>query len=56
MEEITMSSMQLLSSYGALGVVAIYFMVKDYVLNKQLTEALQEFTIALNVMCRGKVD
>lgn len=55
MEETMVNSMGLLSSYGALGVVAVYFMVKDWILNKQMKEALQEFTIAMKILSE-KVD
>lgn len=39
-----------LASYGALGVCCIYFMWKDCTLNKKLTEALSDFTVAVKVM------
>lgn len=56
MEEMTINGMQLLTAYGPLGVVAVYFAYKDLVMNKALTDALNKFTIALNVLCNGKVD
>lgn len=56
MEDVTISGVQLLSSYGALGIVALYFMYKDMVLNKALTEALNRFTVALNVLCGKDAD
>lgn len=50
-----------LASYGALGAVAIYFMFKDYKLNKEVastlaalgssvTEALNDFRLALELL------
>lgn len=52
MDDVTMNVFQLLSSYGALGVVAVYFMVKDWSLNKQIEEALNEFRIALETLLK----
>lgn len=40
-----------LASYGALGVAAIYFMVKDWILSSKMNDALKEFTVALNLLC-----
>jgi hypothetical protein len=54
MDQITMNTAQILTSYGALGIVALYFMYKDMILNKALTDALNKFTVAINVMCSGK--
>lgn len=42
-------------SYGALGVVTAYFMVKDWRLNSRLNETLSEFTIALNALLKKEV-
>lgn len=56
MDDVTMTFAQQLASYGSLGIVAVYFMYKDLVLNKALTDALNKFTVALNVLCGGKVD
>lgn len=53
MEDITINGVQLLTSYGALGIVTIYFIFKDMVLNKALTDALNKFTVALEVLCKG---
>lgn len=50
MDQITVNTAQMLTSYGALGIVALYFMYKDMILNKALTEALNKFTVALNVL------
>ncbi len=50
MEEMTTNTMQLLTAYGPLGVVAIYFMVKDWVLSKSIKESIDKFTIAINVL------
>lgn len=52
MEEITMSVFEMLTSYGALGAVTIYFMYKDASLNKKLTEALDEFKVALETLIK----
>lgn len=52
MEEITMSVFEMLTSYGALGAVTIYFMYKDCSLNKRLTAALDEFKIAIETMMK----
>jgi hypothetical protein len=43
MEEITMSSVQMLTSYGALGVCTIYFMVKDWVKAKETDKVIADF-------------
>ena len=34
-------------SYGALGAVTVYFMVKDMTVNKELTGVIKDFTITL---------
>ena len=36
-----------LVTYGALGIVCAYFMVKDITINREITAALKEFTISL---------
>lgn len=46
MENITNALM----TYGALGLVTAYFMVKDYTLNSKLNETLNDFTIAVNTL------
>lgn len=57
MEDLTFNSFQMLTSYGALGVCCVYFMVKDWVRGKKTdevieknTEAISEFTVALNTL------
>lgn len=59
MEDLTMNSFQMLTSYGALGICCVYFMVKDWVRAKKTddvinknTEALNAWTIALNAFIR----
>lgn len=42
-------------SYGALGVVTAYFMVKDWRLNSRLNQTLSEFTIALNTLLKKEI-
>lgn len=39
-----------ISSYGALGACCFYFMWKDCTINKQLTDVLSDFTVALKVL------
>lgn len=34
-------------SYGALGAVTVYFMVKDMTVNRELTGVIKDFTITL---------
>lgn len=43
---------QSIVSYGALGVVTCYFMVKDWRLNAKLQETLNEFTVAVNTLLK----
>lgn len=57
MDDTTMSMIQALTSYGALGVCCAYFMVKDWIRGKKTddvidknTEAISEFTVALNTL------
>lgn len=50
-EEQLLSSAATLASYGALGVVSIYFMVKDWTISKANTDAIHKFTIALEKLC-----
>ena len=52
MEEITVNAIQMISSYGALGAVAVYFMAKDWSLNKEIKEALSEFRIAIETLIK----
>lgn len=47
MEELTLNGLQLLTSYGALGGVTIYFIWKDMTITKRLEETLQRFTISM---------
>ena len=47
MTDIYVNAMQMLFSYGALGVVAVYFMIKDFKVTKRTNEAIKEFTVAL---------
>lgn len=51
MEDLTV--LESLVSYGSLGVVAIYFMIKDWKLNTELRHALNQFTVAINVLLKG---
>ena len=51
-EDITVNAIQILTSYGALGAVAVYFMAKDWSLNKRLEEALNEFRVALETLIK----
>jgi hypothetical protein len=51
MEEVTISGMTLLTSYGPMGVLLVYFAYKDLVVNKKLTEALSEISMAMNSLC-----
>ncbi len=39
-----------LLTYGALGLVTAYFMVKDWQLNSKLQQTLSDFTVALNTL------
>lgn len=52
MEEMTINAVSMLTSYGALGVVSIYFMIKDWNLNKKLNEALNDFTVVMNTFIK----
>ena len=56
MEEFTLNIAQFLTSYGALGVVAAYFMVKDWSLNKRLEDSLDKLTLAINLLVGRGVD
>lgn len=51
MDDLTV--LESLIGYGALGVVAVYFMVKDWKLNNELRNALTQFTVAINVLLKG---
>lgn len=44
---------QSLVEIGPLGVVSVYFMVKDWKLNSELRAALNQFTIAINLLIKG---
>lgn len=48
MEEITLSVFEMISSYGALGAVTIYFMYKDWKNDKHKDEVIGENTTALS--------
>lgn len=52
MEEITINAVTMLTSYGALGIVSLYFMAKDWTLNKKLNETLNEFTVAVETLLK----
>ena len=52
MDDMSMSIFQALTSYGALGAVAVYFMVKDWTLNREIEAALNEFKIALETLIK----
>ncbi len=52
MEEITLNVFEMLSSYGALGAVAIYFMWKDSTVNKALTQTLNDLTVAIETLIK----
>lgn len=39
-----------LMTYGALGAVTVYFMIKDWQLNSKLQQTLNEFTVAVNTL------
>ncbi len=56
MEDITMNAVQLLTSYGALGVISIYFMVKDWKLNKAIEDSLGKLTLAINLLAGRNID
>lgn len=51
MEDVTISGMQMLTSYGPMGVLLVYFAYKDLLVNRKLTEALNAFGLALNTLC-----
>lgn len=46
MEKLT----EILITYGSLGVITAYFMIKDWQLNSKLQQTLNEFTIAVNAL------
>lgn len=50
MEDMTINALQLLTSYGALGICTLYFMVKDWLLSKRIEESLDKFTLAVNLL------
>ena len=47
MEEVTLTMAQMIVAYGPLGVIAVYFAVKDYKATKEMKNALKEFTICM---------
>ncbi len=44
-----MSAMQMLASYGALGVICLWFMWQYSTVMKKLSETLNEFTVVFKV-------
>lgn len=52
MEDMMMNAVPMLTSYGALGIVAIYFMWKDCTLSKKLNDTLQDFTVVMNTFLK----
>lgn len=50
MEDQMINGFGTLASYGALGIVSVYFMVKDWTLSKKIEEALAEFTLAFKLL------
>ncbi len=56
MDDITVNALQLLTSYGALGVISIYFMVKDWSLNRAIEDSLDKLTIAINLLAGKGID
>ena len=59
MEEITMTTFQILSSYGGLGVALGYFMYKDFrqgqeatETNKNLAVTLEKLVMVINTLCK----
>lgn len=49
MEEVTMTSIQMLTSYGALGAICLWFMWRDSIVMKKLSDTLSDFTIMFKV-------
>lgn len=45
-----------LVTYGSLGIITAYFMVKDWQLNRKLQETLNEFTIAVNALLGKEIN
>ena len=56
MENFTMNALQMLTSYGALGIVTIYFMIKDWKLNKAIEDSLDKLTLAINLLAGRPID
>lgn len=56
MDDITMNAVQLLTSYGALGVFSIYFLIKDWKLNKAIEDSLGKLTLAINLLAGRNID
>jgi len=52
MEEMTMNGIQMLTSYGALGVITVYFMWKDMTITKKLEATLLSFTVAFETFLK----
>ena len=50
MDDITINALQLLTSYGAMGVITLYFMVMDWKLNKAIEDSLDKLTLAINLL------
>lgn len=56
MEPLTLEAIgKILNSFGAWGLCAV-LLYKDIVLNKSLTDALNKFTVALNVFMGKRID
>ena len=60
MEELTLTTFQIISSYGGIGAALAYFMVKDFKqgeesmeTNKAVAIAMEKLIIAINTMCRN---
>lgn len=56
MEDITVSALSMLTSYGALGVIALYFMVKDWLVTRKFEETLSDFKVVLETFIKIKGD
>ena len=56
MDDITINALQLLTSYGAMGIVTLYFMIKDWKLNKAIEDSLDKLTLAINLLAGKGVD
>jgi len=52
MEDLT--TIKELASYGGLGIVTLYFIIKDFSISKEMRSALQEFTQVLHEI-KGRI-